>query len=158
MKVERIMTKDISACTPGQTLNRAAQIMWERDCGCVPVVNEHNIVVGMITDRDVCMAAYTTNAPLSSLRVGDIMARRVIGVGPFDTVEAAEGLMQRHQVRRLPVVGLENQLVGIVSLNDLARAARLQPHARERGVDAEAIEATLAAVSEPRAASARAAS
>ncbi len=151
MKVEQLMTRDVAACRADQTLNWAAHIMWERDCGCVPVVDEHNLVVGMLTDRDICMAAYTTNVPLSALRVGDIMARRVIACGAFDTLEHAESLMQLHQIRRLPVVGCENQLLGMLSLNDLARAARLEPHTRERGVNADAIERTLAAVGEPRA-------
>ncbi|HEX9104174.1 MAG TPA: CBS domain-containing protein [Polyangia bacterium] len=150
MKVESIMTRDVAACTAGQTLNCAAQIMWDRDCGCVPVVDGNNLVVGMLTDRDICMAAYTTNAPLTALRVGDIMCKQVIACGPFDSIEQAEALMQRHKIRRLPVVGFENQLMGILSLNDLARAARVQPHTRERGINSDAIEVTLAAVSEPR--------
>ncbi|MGZ3425862.1 MAG: CBS domain-containing protein [Polyangia bacterium] len=150
MKIEQVMTKNVSACTPDQTLNCAAQIMWDQDCGCVPIVDDKNLVVGMLTDRDICMAAYTTNAPLSALRIGDIMAKQVIACGPFDTVEQAEALMRQHQIRRLPIVGFENQLIGILSLNDLARVVRLQPHTRERGVSPDAIEATLAAVCEPR--------
>ncbi|MGZ3439423.1 MAG: CBS domain-containing protein [Polyangia bacterium] len=150
MKIEQLMTKNVSACTPEQTLNCAAQIMWDQDCGCVPIVDDKNLVVGMLTDRDICMAAYTTNAPLSELRIGDIMAKQVIACGPFDTVEQAEALMRQHQLRRLPIVGFENQLIGILSLNDLARVVRLQSHTRERGVSPDAIEATLAAVCEPR--------
>lgn len=151
MKVEQLMTRDVVACRAHDRLNRAAQIMWECDCGCVPVVDEHDLVIGIVTDRDVCMAAYTTDAPLSALAVGDVMCRRPVVCGPFDTVAEAERLMQCHRIRRLPVVGFENQLLGLLSLNDLARAARLGRDGRERGVDADAIEATLAAIGEPRA-------
>ncbi len=150
MKVDQVMTREVHRCTAYDTLNAAARLMWDHDCGCVPVVDDNGLVIGMLTDRDVCMAAYTTNLPLSSLRVGDIMAKQVICCGPFDTVEHAEALMQRHQLRRLPIVGFEKQLLGVLSLNDLARAARLQPRSRERGVNADAIEATLAAVCAPR--------
>ena len=99
MTVEQAMTKQVWCCGANDRLNRAAQLMWDHDCGCVPVVDENNLAIGMITDRDVCMAAYTTNLPLSSLRVGDIMARPAIGCGPFDTVDHA-GEPQRPVLRR----------------------------------------------------------
>lgn len=150
MKIEAVMTKSVHCVGPDQTLNDAARIMWDHDCGCVPVVDGNGICVGMLTDRDACMAAYTRGEPLAAIRVGDIMSRQLIACGPYDTVEQAEALMQQHQIRRLPVVGFENRLVGILSLNDLARVARTQPRSRERGVNAEAIEATLAAVCAPR--------
>jgi CBS-domain-containing membrane protein len=124
--------------------------MWDHDCGCVPVVDHNGILIGMLTDRDICMAAYTTHMSLSTLSVGDSMAKHVVTCGPFDTIDHAEALMQEHQIRRLPIVGLENRLLGILSLNDLARASCIQPRSRERGCNSDAIEATLAAVSEPR--------
>jgi len=62
MKVEQIMTRIVHTCSENDTLNRAAQLMWENDCGCVPVIHGGNgsgAVVGVVTDRDVCMGAYT---------------------------------------------------------------------------------------------------
>ena len=67
LKVKELMTLDVSCCHPGDTLERAAELMWQHDCGCVPVVDEGSHVVGMITDRDVCMAAYTRGVSLSPL-------------------------------------------------------------------------------------------
>ncbi len=122
MTVENIMTRDVTCCGPDETLDRAAQIMWERDCGCVPVLSDGR-VVGMITDRDCCMAAYTKGQPLSAIRVGDAMAREVRFCGPREGLATVEERMREYQIRRMPVIEDDGRLVGIVSLNDLALAA-----------------------------------
>lgn len=122
MTVEQIMTRDVSCCGPDETLERAAQIMWEQDCGCVPVIEDER-VVGMITDRDCCMAAYTKGQPLGAIRIGDVMARQVRHCGPRDAVTTVEERMRQYQIRRMPVIEEDGRLVGIVSLNDLALAA-----------------------------------
>ena len=151
MNVEAVMTTDVKSCQPTDTLARAAQIMWENDCGCVPVVNEKGEAIGMITDRDVCMAGYTQGGrPLCELQVSSAMSNKVYGCAPGDSLEVAEQIMQEHQIRRLPVLGFEGQLVGILSLNDLARAATQKKFSRGSGTKAAAIEATLAAVCQPR--------
>jgi CBS domain-containing protein len=150
MIVQDVMTKNAKCCLPSEALSRAAQIMWENDCGCVPVVDERNRVIGMITDRDVCMAAYTQDRPPSAIKVASAMARDVHGCRPEDSLEVAEEIMRRQQVRRLPVLGHDRQLLGILSLNDLARAVANKPRDRSPGLNAAAIEATLAAVCQPR--------
>jgi predicted transcriptional regulator len=76
MKVEQVMKQAVQACRRGDALNTAAQIMWEHDCGCVPVVDTENRVIGMITDRDICMAAYTRGEPLQTLRVETAIVER----------------------------------------------------------------------------------
>ena len=73
MKVEQLMSRDVKTCQATEMLNRAAQLMWENDCGCVPVVDEDGRAVGMITDRDVCMAAYTQGRLLDALPVASAM-------------------------------------------------------------------------------------
>jgi Mg/Co/Ni transporter MgtE len=67
--VRDLMTTAVRSCTTGDNLQRAAQIMWESDCGVVPVVDRDGRLVGMITDRDICMAAYTQGKPLSHIGV-----------------------------------------------------------------------------------------
>ena len=149
MNVKDVMTKDVKSCSVNDSLNVAAQIMWDGDCGCVPVLDDKQEVVGMITDRDICMAAYTQNQPLTAIPVAAAMSREVYGCGPEDTIDSAEQTMRARQVRRLPVLGFERQLLGILSLNDLARAISVgKPHAP--GLSAAAVEATLAAVCRPR--------
>jgi CBS domain-containing protein len=67
MSVKDLMTKNVKTCRPSDLLNAAARIMWEEDCGCVPVVGDDNQLVGMLTDRDICMATYTRNQPPGSI-------------------------------------------------------------------------------------------
>ena len=125
MLVKTLMTgSPLATCRPGDPLQAAARLMWERDCGAVPVVDNARHVVGVITDRDICMAAYTQGKPLSAIPVSSAMARQVISCHGEDDVRLAEDLMRDYQVRRLPVLNTDGQLVGMLSLNDLARSAR----------------------------------
>lgn len=151
MKVQELMTWDVHWAYPGDDLNRVAEIMWNTDCGAVPVVDAEERVVGMITDRDVCMAAFTKGLPLDAVRVDDVMTREVRVCSLLHEVATALELMQRHQLRRLPVVDEDRKLRGIVSLNDLAREADHHKGKRARAIGPWEIAATLASVSKPRA-------
>jgi CBS domain-containing protein len=121
MKVGDLMTRDVGTCLASDSLNDVARIMWERDCGCVPVVDEGGTVVGMITDRDVCMAAYTQGRRLMYMTVGSAVSKHVVTIGESESLQRAEELMRDAQVRRLPVVDSARRLVGLLSLSDLAR-------------------------------------
>ena len=155
MRVEQLMSKDVSSCDAEDPLNEAAAIMWERDCGAVPVVarSSEGRVVAMITDRDVCMAAYTTGRPLAGLHVYDAMSRALHTCTPGDTVADAEAIMRENQVRRLPVVDDAGNLAGILSLADLARAAEQQRGKRSPQIGEKEVTRLLEAISSPRAAS-----
>jgi CBS domain-containing protein len=61
MRVEQLMTREVKVCTEADTLNRAAQLMWDSDCGCIPMISAHGDggLIGVVTDRDIAMAAYT---------------------------------------------------------------------------------------------------
>ncbi|HEX5012260.1 MAG TPA: CBS domain-containing protein [Planctomycetota bacterium] len=144
MKIEQLMTRDVRTVGPDDRLDRAAQLMWEADCGCLPVVDGDQHVVGMITDRDVCMAAWTQGRALCELPVRGAMSSRVISCAPSDATVRAERLMRDHQVRRVPVVDGQALLVGLLSLNDLALAA--QPGSGTRDVRPDEVADTLAAV------------
>lgn len=148
MKVQELMSTDVETCRPDDTLNRAAQIMWEHDCGVVPIVDAESRVVGMITDRDICMAAYTQGRPLSEIAVSSACSRRVLTCKLDDSLKAVESLMRNAKVRRLPVVDREGKLYGVISLGDLAQHAH-RPHLKADGLSYESIAATLAAISLP---------
>jgi CBS-domain-containing membrane protein len=120
--------------------------MWEFDCGIVPVTGPDGRLVGVVTDRDICMAAYTQGVALTAIPVATAMAKQVVAARGEELVEQAEHLMGESQVRRLPVLDAENRPVGIVSMNDLARLAA---RAHKRVADHELIK-TLAAVCQPR--------
>jgi CBS domain-containing protein len=124
MKVGDLMTKDVRTCFSTDSLNRAAQIMWENDCGCVPIVNDQGNLVGILTDRDICMAAYTQGRPLTDIACGAAASVKVTTVKETDSLSQAEKLMHDVQVRRLPVVDDHQRLVGLLSIGDLARRAR----------------------------------
>ncbi len=123
MQVEQLMTRAVQCCSPTDSLERAAQLMWDYDCGCLPVCEDDGArrVIGVITDRDVCMGALFQARPLREITVADSMAKQVIACLPEDSLEEAEGTMRAARVRRLPVVDEDSQLIGILSLADIAR-------------------------------------
>jgi CBS domain-containing protein len=148
MKVHELMTNDPRACGPNDPVSRAAQIMWEADCGFVPVVNEEGRVVSIITDRDICMAAYTRGLALSDIRVGTAASRRLLTVSPDEEIATAEQLMREFKIRRLPVVDGAGKLVGVLSMNDLVRRTHNNTH-RWSDPSAEGVVKTLAAICSP---------
>jgi CBS domain-containing protein len=122
-------------------------MMWESDCGSVAVVDAQGKVIGMVTDRDICMAAYTRDLPLSQMSVGSACSNGLIAVLEGDSVEAAERLMQVHRVRRLPVVDADHRPIGMLSVADLVRSSRVDH--RNGNLAPDAVVATLAAIATP---------
>ena len=123
LTVSSIMTPSPHQCSPEQPTSAAAQIMWDHDCGAIPIVDQNGRLAGIITDRDICMAAYTKGSPLAAIAIADVMARPVHTCGANDSLAQAAEAMARAQVRRLPVVDAERRVVGMVALADIARAA-----------------------------------
>lgn len=152
MRIEQLMTKDAAACGPDEDLGRAAQIMWERDCGFVPVTEsrENRHVVGVLTDRDICMATYTKGQPLEQIRVRDVMSTGVRACKPSDDLDTAEATLREAQVHRLPVVDDADQLLGVISLADIAREAAREVGSKRQLVTTAEVGATLAGISQPR--------
>ena len=122
MKVKDIMTKEPRTCTPDTTVAVAANLMWEGDCGILPVVDDGELV-GLVTDRDMYIALATQNARASQLRVGAVATKTLATCAPEDDVHAALGTMKQARVRRLPVVGFAGSVLGILSMNDILLAA-----------------------------------
>jgi CBS domain-containing protein len=148
MKLKEIMTPLVKTCSPSDTLDAAADVMWKNDCGCVPVVDASANVVGIVTDRDVAMAAYTQGRRLAEIPVTVAMAKKVLTCRADDDVDIAERTMRENQIRRVPIVDAEGRLQGIVSLNDIARTVLEPPRVGVRFI--EGIVSTLALVSRPR--------
>jgi len=152
MKVEQLMAKKVSSCGRDDTLNDAARIMWERDCGFVPITERgaNPRVVGVVTDRDVCIAAYTRGQTLRDMRIGDVMSSGIRSCKPSDDLATAEATMRQAQVHRLVVVDDADQLLGVISLADIAREAAREFGSSRREVTASEIGETLAAIRQPR--------
>jgi CBS domain-containing protein len=147
MRIRELMNKPAVTCSPGDSLRVAAQAMLEHDCGAVPVADGDGRLVGIITDRDICMAAYTRKEAPELLRVADVMAKRVSSCHADDSSEVAEGMMRDKQIRRIPIVDDDNRPVGMLSQSDLARNAASAP--RRNTVEKHFIH-TMAAISQPR--------
>lgn len=124
MKVKDVMSPDVKACRITESLAEAAKAMWENDCGILPVIKDGRKVVGLITDRDICMAAAMREHNASGISVEEVMTGEVHAVGPDDDIHQALETMQEHKIRRLPVVGAEGELKGILSMNDIVLKAK----------------------------------
>jgi CBS domain-containing protein len=128
--VADVMTTHLYTCKTRETLDRAAKIMWEHGCSTVPVVDEHGFLVAMVTDRDVCICAYTQKKALTDIPVTCAAPGPLRVVRTSETLEAAHELMRRHHVRCLPVVEATGRLIGILSITDVLRIASLQGEPR----------------------------
>ena len=150
MKVQELMTTNVARVGLDDSLAAAAGAMWDADCGAVPVLDGGGRVVGMITDRDICMAAWSRNCAPAGIAVSAVMSWNPSVCRPTDTVHAAERLMREGQIRRLPVVDADQRLVGILSLADIARAAESRPQPGRSGpLAADDVSATLAGIVQP---------
>ena len=127
MRIEDLMTHPVHTCFPHDTLEQVAHEMLACDTGCLVVIDDYRRPIGMITDRDLAMAAYTHREPLAGLQARAAMSSAVVTCYPGTTVRELELQMQASQIRRVPVIDTAGILVGIVSLTDLARAAELSP-------------------------------
>lgn len=150
MQTKQRMTMGTASCLVSDTLAHAASLLWDNDCGCIPVVDEDHRVQGIITDRDICMAALLTGKRLDELGVDDSMAKDVFGVGPDDSLVSAEMLMRSKGVHRLPVVDAGHKLLGMLCSNDLLRWADDGRSSGAKPTDAVRLVRTLAAIGRPR--------
>jgi len=120
MKTSEIMTSDPACCKENQSLQDAARLMIDNDCGQIPVVDDEGGLVGVITDRDVCCRAVAEGMSAET-RVGDVMTRSVVSVTPDTSLEDCLASMEKNQVRRVPVIDDDGKCCGMVSQADVAR-------------------------------------
>ncbi|HYC76080.1 MAG TPA: CBS domain-containing protein [Planctomycetota bacterium] len=125
MLVKDVMSTGVATCPVSRTLADAAKIMWDHDCGIVPIVEDggEGKVIGTLTDRDACMAAYIKDRKLGDIAIADVIQQPVATCGPNDPVESALGVMRDRQIHRVPVVDKVGKLVGIITVKDVAAFA-----------------------------------
>jgi CBS domain-containing protein len=119
MKVHEVMTTDVGVCGPEDDLTRAAQIMWQKDCGVVPVVDAEKRLVGMLTDRDIAIACASRRQSPHEIRAREMYLREPFTCAAGDEIKDVLRRMRKRKVRRLPVVDDDKALVGIVSVSDI---------------------------------------
>jgi len=145
MQVQDVMSSPVLCCSTDATLEVAARLMWEGDCGAIPVVDSAGRLAGIVTDRDICMACYIQGRAPREIVVQSVMTEDVVTCRPEDSLEVVERSLSQHQVRRAPVVDDASRPVGVISLNNLARHAATVNDGMDHGVVC-----TLAAIGEPR--------
>jgi CBS domain-containing protein len=124
MKVHEVMTREAKTCTPETKIAEAAWLMWEGDCGILPVVTGEGRVVGLVTDRDICKVLVINPEPVKYIPVSRIITGNVYACKPEADLHDALKTMQQHRVRRLPVINDEGRLQGVLSMNDVVLEAK----------------------------------
>jgi CBS domain-containing protein len=120
MKVQDIMTSNVKSCRPDDNLAAVAGLMWDNNCGTLPMVDEAGRVRGMITDRDIAIAVATRGRLASEITVGEVVSGRVVYCTLDEDIKSALEKMGQERVRRLPVINRDGLLQGILSLDDAA--------------------------------------
>ncbi|MGE0130575.1 MAG: CBS domain-containing protein [Blastocatellales bacterium] len=146
MKIQNIMTTNVAACSPDTNLAAVAGQLWENDCGWLPVADGEGKVIGVVTDRDICMAVATKNRPASEIPVHEVMTSAIHACNPNDDVKSAIKTMRGEKVLRLPVVNDEGRLQGVISMNDIM----IQTEAGKSGLSCEEVLSARNVISEHR--------
>ncbi|HMF40999.1 MAG TPA: CBS domain-containing protein [Polyangia bacterium] len=146
MKIRDLMTKHVASVRATDSTAVAARMMWDCDCGAIPVLDDDGCVIAMITDRDICMSALMRDRAPSAIPVSEAMSRDLQFCGPDDNLSTAEQIMRAHQIRRLPVVDRERRPLGVLSLADIACATDHHKGRGARPVGAEEVAVTLAEI------------
>ena len=148
MNVEEIMSRNVKCCRPEASLSEAAALMWEYDCGALPVVDGENRVMGMITDRDIAIAAATKGRLATDISVGEVMSGNVYACALSEDINSALKTMRREKVRRLPVVGKDGKVAGILSISDIVLQAEQAKGRQSPEISYEDVMSTFKAVCE----------
>jgi len=119
MKVKDLMIGTPCHCGPEANLGTATELMWNANCGFLPVLSAEGTLIGVITDRDICIALGTRNCLASQLTVAEVMSGKLYSCTPDDDIHTALQTMAEAKVRRLPVRAQNGTLVGVLSMNDL---------------------------------------
>lgn len=132
MNVSEVMQTPVQCCLPDDSLEMAAQMMAQNDCGSIPVVDAANHAIGIVTDRDIALLAADRHQPLWELKAGDLTGRHDLYTCHEDTdVQEALHMMSDKKVRRLPVVGDDGELHGIVVMSDILHRLRMSGRATQ---------------------------
>ena len=119
MIIREIMNREVTTCRPEATLEAAAILMWGNDCGTVAVVDDAGNAIGVITDRDICMAVAPQHRAAREIQVPEVMSRQLFTCQPESDIMSALKTMSYQKVRRLPVTNGSGQVEGIISIEDL---------------------------------------
>lgn len=123
MKISQLCHRSVVTCTDRDHADQAASLMWSNNIGCLPVLGDNGRLVGMVTDRDIAIGALLQGAPLRAITVSTVMSKEVLTCREDDDAETVLKLLFGRRLRRIPLIDDDRRVLGIVSLNDIARAA-----------------------------------
>ncbi len=149
MLVKDVMVRTPASCGPDNNLGEAAAILWNRNCGLLPIVDSRQRVTGVVTDRDLCIAMGTRNCLPSEITLAQVTSGKVYSCRSDETIPGALEIMTQHKVRRLIVVDGEGQLEGILSMDDIVLHAEPAAIGKVAGVASDALIKTLKAIYGP---------
>ena len=141
MRARDIMSTPPYTCGPQTDLATVAKIMWDHDCGFVPVVDPSGTVTGVVTDRDICIATSTRRVLPEHISAAQAMTTPIHACLPDDDISDVLAVMKQSRIRRVPVVGADGRLQGVISLNDIVLASN-----DRRGPQPSEVVATVAAI------------
>ncbi|MGB9334729.1 MAG: CBS domain-containing protein [Candidatus Acidiferrales bacterium] len=143
MKVKDVMMRTPASCRSDTNLGAAAEIMWNRDCGMLPILNPENKVIGVVTDRDLCIALGTRNRLAGEIAVWDVASGKVFSCNPEEDIHAALATMAKSKVRRLPVINAAGKLEGILSMDDVVLHSESKVSGKTPGLSYDDVVDTL---------------
>jgi CBS domain-containing protein len=122
MQVKDIMTENPACCTPQSSLEEAAKLMIDFDCGEIPVVDDYTAMMplGVITDRDITCRTVGKGLNPLDMTAGDCMSTPLVSVMPDNSLDECYRVLEENQIRRVPVVDAAGKCIGIVALADIA--------------------------------------
>jgi CBS domain-containing protein len=122
MDIQSVMTANPTCCTPDSTLREVAQLMADKDCGQIPVVDAQRRPLGVITDRDITVRAVAKGVDPATATANDFMTAPATMVTQASSLNDVVDLMEDQQIRRVLVVDDRGAVAGIVAQADIARS------------------------------------
>ncbi|HUJ82281.1 MAG TPA: CBS domain-containing protein [Candidatus Acidoferrales bacterium] len=150
MKVQDVMMRTPVYCRPETNLGSAIEMLWVRNCGMLPIVDARQKVIGVVTDRDLCVALGTRNRPAGQITVGEVATGEAYTCRSGDDIHVALQAMANNRVRRLPVVNEDGVLEGILSMDNVVLHTETGSWGRQAELSDEDVVKTLREIYGPR--------
>ena len=148
MRVKEVMMGTPYYCQPETNLGSATELMWNANCGFLPVETAEGKVTGVITDRDICVALGTRNRLPGDIAVGEVMTGKLYSCAPEDDIHQALQSMKEGRVRRLPVIAKNGSLAGVISMDDVLLRTEPMSLGREPELSSDEVVRTYRAITQ----------
>lgn len=148
MKVKEVMMGTPYYCQAETNLGSATELMWNANCGFLPVEAPDGKVIGVITDRDICVALGTRNRLPGDIVVGEVMTGKLYSCAPEDDIHQALQSMKEGRVRRLPVIAKNGTLAGVISMDDILLRTEPMSLGREPELSSDEVVRTYRAITQ----------